>query len=63
MLDNGVLAGTVPPSQYNSPCDVNIAQRTGNPGVFNFLGSLDEVHVFNRALSAAEIQTDKNTPR
>jgi hypothetical protein len=31
--------------------------------VFNFLRVIDEVHVFNRALSAAEIQTDKNTPR
>ncbi len=63
VLDNGALSGTVPASQYNDTLNVNIGQRTGNPGVFNFLGVIDEVHVFNRALSAAEIQTDKNTPR
>jgi glucose/arabinose dehydrogenase/PKD repeat protein len=63
VLDNGVLAGTVPSSQYNSSYGVNIAQRTGNPGTFNFLGTIDEVHVFNRALTASEIQTDMNTPR
>lgn len=42
---------------------VNIAQRTGNPGTFNFLGVIDEVHVFNRALTAAEIQADMTIPR
>ena len=62
-FDNGVLAGTVPPSQYNSPLGVNIAQRTGNPGTFNFLGTLDEVHVFNRALTESEIQADMTIPR
>ena len=63
VLDNGVLSGTVPAAQSNSPANVNIAQRTGFPGQFNFLGTIDEVHVFNRALSAAEIQLDMNTPR
>jgi glucose/arabinose dehydrogenase len=63
VFDNGVLAGTVPPSQFNSPLGVNIAQRTGNPGTFNFLGLIDEVHVFNRALTAAEIQADMTIPR
>jgi hypothetical protein len=27
-----------------------------------FRGSIDEVRVYNRALSATEIQTDMNTP-
>jgi glucose/arabinose dehydrogenase/PKD repeat protein len=63
VLDNGVLSGTVPAAQWNDPEAVNIAQRAGFPGTFNFLGAIDEVHVFNRALSAAEIQTDMNTPR
>jgi hypothetical protein len=63
VLDNGVLSGTVPAVQYNAPFNVNIAQRPGNPETFNFLGTIDEVHVFNRALSAAEIDTDMRTPR
>ena len=63
VLDNGELSGTVPAVQYNAPYNVNIAQRTGNPGTFNFLGTIDEVHVFNRALTAAEIDTDMRTPR
>ena len=63
VLDNGVLSGAVPASQYNAPFDVNIAQRPGYPGTFNFRGTIDEVHVFNRALTAAEIQTDMNVPR
>jgi PKD repeat protein len=63
VLDNGVLSGTIPASQFNSGERVDIAQRTGLPGQFNFLGVIDEVHVFNRALSGAEIQTDRDTPR
>lgn len=61
VLDNGVLSSAVPPQQYNSPQNVNIAQRWGGP--YNFLGTIDEPHVFNRALTAAEIQADMNTPR
>jgi glucose/arabinose dehydrogenase/PKD repeat protein len=63
VLDNGALSGTVPAVQYNAPYPVNIAQRSGNPELFNFLGTIDEVHIFNRALTAAEIQVDMNTPR
>jgi hypothetical protein len=58
-----VLSGTVPVSQSNVAANVNIAQRTRDPGTYNFQGTIDEVHVFNRALTAAEIQTDRNTPR
>ena len=63
VLDDGVLAGTVPSSQYDSTYGVNIAQRTGYPGSFNFLGTIDEVHVYDRALTASEIQADMSTPR
>jgi uncharacterized repeat protein (TIGR01451 family) len=62
-LDNGALSGTVPAAQFDAPFNVNIAQRTGLPGNFNFLGRIDEVHIFNRALTASEIQTDMNLPR
>lgn len=58
-----MLSDPVPSLQYNSPYGVNIAQRTGNPGTFNFQGTIDEVHVFGRALSGPEILTDMNTPR
>ena len=60
---NGVLAGTVPAAQTNANVNVNIAQRTGMPGTFNFQGRIDEVHIFNRALSASEIQNDMNVQR
>jgi hypothetical protein len=63
VLDNGVLSGSVPAAQFNAAFNVNIAQRTGAPGSFNFLGKIDEVHIFNRALTAAEIQTDMDLPR
>jgi hypothetical protein len=63
VLDNGVLSGTVPASQSNSSKNVNIGQRTGYPGSFNFKGTIDEVHVYNRALNGTEIQTDMSTPR
>jgi glucose/arabinose dehydrogenase len=63
VLDSGVLSGTVPAAQFNAPFAVNIGQRTGLPGTFNFQGTIDEVHVFNRALTAVEIQTDMSVPR
>ena len=63
VLDNGVLAGTVPAAQTDANVNLNIAQRTGMPGTFNFQGRIDEVHIFNRALSASEIQNDMNVQR
>ena len=60
VLDNGVLVGTVPASQYNNAAEpVTIGQRTGG---YSFAGGIDEVRIYNRALSQAEIQTDMNTP-
>jgi hypothetical protein len=61
-LDNGVLEGTVPGAQTNSSKNVQIGQRPGYPGSFNFKGILDDVRIYNRALSQAEIQADMNTP-
>jgi hypothetical protein len=59
VLDNGVLVGTVPTSQATNNVNVNIGRRTGG---FYFNGIIDEVRIYNRALSAAEIQADMNTP-
>jgi chitodextrinase len=59
VLDNGVLLGTVPASQYNATQNVNIGRRGGG---YYFQGTIDEVRLYNRALSQAEIQADMNTP-
>ena len=59
VLDNGTLRGTVPASQLNQTANVNIGRRTGG---FYFNGVIDEVRIYNRALSQAEIQTDMITP-
>ncbi len=68
VLDNGPLttdsAGPVPAipaSQLNNTsANVNIGRRSDAGYYFN--GTVDEVRVYNRALSATEIQTDMNTP-
>ena len=59
-LDNGPLVGTVTGSQLNSTGNVLIGQRSN--GGFNFIGSIDNVRMYGRALSAAELQTDMTTP-
>jgi hypothetical protein len=63
VLANGVLSGTVPAAQVDAPYNVNIGQRTGYPTNFNFRGRIDEVHVFNRALSAPEVRDDMDLAR
>ena len=60
VLNNGTLSGTVPASQINSAVNVNIGRRSG--GGFYFNGVIDDVRIYNRALSQAEIQADMNTP-
>ena len=60
-LDDGVLQGTVTSTQRNSTFNVNIGQRPGNPGTFNFNGLIDDVRIYNRPLTVAEIQTDMIT--
>jgi hypothetical protein len=59
VLDNGTLRNTVPASQVNASVNVNIGRRTGG---FYFNGLIDEVRIYNRALSGVEIQSDMNTP-
>ena len=58
-LDNGVLTGTIPAKQTNSTVNVNIGRRTGG---YLFGGTIDEVRVYNTALTQAQIQTDMATP-
>jgi hypothetical protein len=58
-LDNGALHGTVSASQFNQNVNVSIGRRAGG---YYFNGVIDEVRIYNRALSQAEIQTDMATP-
>jgi hypothetical protein len=60
VLDNGVLRGTIPAAQNNSPVNVYIGKRSG--GSYLFQGTIDEVRVYNQALTQAQIQADMNTP-
>ena len=59
VLDNGVLRGAVPASQFDPNQNVTIGRRTGG---FYFKGTIDEVRIYNRALTATQIQADMNTP-
>src|SRR5262249_32332190 len=58
-LDNGVLLGTVPTSQFNAPVNALIAKRALDG--FPFAGIIDNLRIYNRALSASEVLTDMNT--
>ena len=60
-LDDGTLLGTVTATQRNSTANVNIGRRPSSNS-FNFNGRIDDVRIYNRALTPAEIQTDMNTP-
>jgi hypothetical protein len=57
VLDNGVMTGSVPSSLYVGSSAVEIGRDSTN--LFN--GSIDDVRVYNRALSAAEVQALYNT--
>jgi len=60
-LDNGTLLGPVASAQQNSALNVNIGRRAGAVG-YAFNGTIDEVRIYNRALSPAEIQLDMQLP-
>ena len=57
VLDDGQLQGTVAANQQDSPQNVLIGQRPGWAG-FGFNGRIDDVRIYNRALTAAEVQAD-----
>src|SRR6267378_538550 len=59
VLDNGTLIGTIPASQFNPNLNATIGKRSGG---FNFQGTIDELRVYNVALTAAQVQADMNTP-
>jgi len=59
VLNNGVLSGSVPSAQVDSGATAAIGRREG--GYF-FIGKLDEVRVYGRALTASEIARDMNNP-
>src|SRR5882762_6503803 len=61
-LDNGALVGTVPASQPSTSVNVQVGQRPGAPGTYNFTGRIDDVRIYNRALTLAQIQADMGTP-
>ena len=60
-LDDGTLLGTVTSTQRNSSVNVNIGRRPGSTSN-NFNGRLDDVRIYNRALTQTEIQADMNAP-
>ena len=61
VLDNGLLTGvaTVPAAIAIPNLPMTIGKRSGG---FYFNGMIDNLRVYNRVLSAAELQTDMNTP-
>jgi len=62
MYVNGSLSGT---TALSGPIATSTsALRIGGNAVWGeyFKGSLDEVRIYNRALSASEIQADMTTP-
>ena len=58
-LDNGTLAGTVTNTQRNASMDVLIGKRAATTGL-EFAGMIDDVRIYGRALTQAEIQADMN---
>lgn len=61
-LNDGTQLGIPNASQTNGSLEAQIGQRPGYTGNFNFTGRIDDVRIYNRALTLAEIQTDMNTP-
>jgi len=61
VLDNGTLLGTVSSSQRNALTSVLIGQRADWTQRYAFIGTIDEMRIYNRALTQAEIQADMNS--
>src|SRR4051794_7219507 len=60
-LDDGTLVGTVTAAQQNSTANVNLGRRPGSNS-FNLSGRIDDVRIYGRALTQAEVQADMNAP-
>jgi chitodextrinase len=58
LLSNGTLWGTVPGSHADVSVDATIGRRAAG---FFLSGVIDDVRVYNRALTVEEIQADVNT--
>ena len=61
-LDDGQLVGTVTATQRSSALDVEIGQRPGSPGVYQFNGRIDDVRIADHAVTQSQLQTDMATP-
>ena len=61
-LDDGQLVGTVTATQQSSSLDVEIGQRPGAPGAYQFNGRIDDVRIADHAITQSQIQTDMATP-
>ncbi len=59
VLDDGTLVGPVTTSQQSSTANVTIGARTS---AYFFNGRIDEVRIYNQALTGTRVQTDMNTP-
>src|SRR5262245_57898429 len=61
VLDNGALQGTVTSSQQNSTLNVTVGRRSGSNG-YEFSGRIDNLRIYNSALTQAQIMADMGTP-
>lgn len=57
VLNNGTLMGTVPSSRNITSANVNVGRRSGG---YYFNGLVDDVRIYNRALTQPEIQALMN---
>ena len=58
--DDGTLSGPVAGRQVSSPLDVIVGKRAEDNVNYNFTGTIDEVRIYDRALTQGEIQADMN---
>lgn len=55
-LNDGQFVGTPSSSQVPSGIPTRVADKTGLPGAYPFLGVIDQVRVYDRPLTATQIQ-------
>ncbi len=61
LINDGILSGTIPSSLYNSTGPLQVAQRIYDANYFQ--GSIDDVRLYSRALTAAEVLALYNAER